>query len=117
MSLHARVAGHVANAVKAYDIALKMNPHMTEAAHNRDLMRRLLAKPKQEAQQDEEDEESDDVKMRKKHGQIEKSTLIPAPSEDVWMRSLNTSPAQFLKQRFEQESGADAGAASAGGTP
>ncbi|CAB3787432.1 hypothetical protein LMG28688_02467 [Paraburkholderia caffeinitolerans] len=103
------------NAVRAYDNALKLDPHLTEAAHNRDLMRQLLAKPKQEAQQDEEDEESDDVKMRKKHSQIERSTLIPVPSEDVWMRALNTSPAQFLKQRFEQESGADVGNSAANG--
>jgi Ca-activated chloride channel family protein len=98
-----------ARAMKAYDNALALAPHMSEAAHNRELMRQLLAKPKQEAQQDEEDEESDDIKKQKKHGQIERSTLIPTPSEDVWMRNLNTSPAQFLKQRFEQESGVAAG--------
>lgn len=101
-----------ANAVKAYDNALALAPHMAEAAHNRDLMRQLLAKPKQAPQQDEEDEESDDIKMQKKHAQIERSTLIPVPSEDVWMRGLNTSPAQFLKQRFEQEAGGAAGGGS-----
>lgn len=92
-----------ASALKAYDNALALDPHLNEAAKNRDLMRVLIAKPKQEPQQDEEDEESDDVKKRKQHGQIEQSTLVPVPSEEVWMRSLNTSPAQFLKQRFEQE--------------
>jgi len=69
-------------------------------------MRQLLIKPKQEPQKDEEDEESDDIKIQKKKGGVEQSTLMPVPSEDVWMRSLNMSPATFLRQRFEQESGA-----------
>jgi Ca-activated chloride channel family protein len=30
----------------------------------------------------------------------------PRPSEEVWMRNLNTSPAVFLQQRFEAESDA-----------
>ncbi|RFU48968.1 VWA domain-containing protein [Paraburkholderia sp. DHOC27] len=93
-------------AVKAFDNALALDPSLRAAALNRQLMRQLLKKPKQDPQQDEEDEESDDVKMQKKKGGIEQSTLIPVPSEDVWMRSLNMSPATFLRQRFEQESGA-----------
>jgi Ca-activated chloride channel family protein len=94
-------------AIKAFDNALALDPRLREAAANRQLMHQLLMKPKQDPQQDEEDEESDDVKMQKKKGGIEQSTLIPVPSEDVWMRSLNMSPATFLRQRFEQESGAD----------
>ena len=35
----------------------------------------------------------------------------PRPSEDAWMRNLNTSPAVFLQQRFEQESAAKTGGA------
>jgi Ca-activated chloride channel homolog len=97
-------------AIKAFDNALALQPSLREAAANRTLMRKLLAQPKQEPQKDEEDEESDEVKIEKKKGKVEQSTLIPVPSEDVWMRSLNTSPATFLHQRFEQESGAnDAG--------
>ncbi|MGF7132622.1 Ca-activated chloride channel family protein [Paraburkholderia sp. EB58] len=92
-------------AIKAFDNALALEPGLRQAAANRQLMRQLLIKPKQDPQQDEEDEESDDVKMQKKKGGIQQSTLIPVPSEDVWMRSLNMSPAVFLRQRFEQESG------------
>lgn len=95
-------------AIKAFDNALALQPGFPEAAANRELMRQLISKPKQEPQQDEEDEESDEVKIQKKKGKIEQSTLIPVPSEDVWMRSLNTSPAAFLRQRFEQEAGAHA---------
>ena len=59
-------------------------------------------------QQDEEDEESArQVQIDKKKGRRSNSTLIAAcRSEDVWMRNLNTSPAVFLQQRFEQESDA-----------
>jgi Ca-activated chloride channel family protein len=92
-------------AIKAFDNALILQPSLREAASNRALMRKLLDQPKQEAQKDEEDEESDEVKIEKKKGKVEQSTLIAVPSEDVWMRSLNTSPATFLHQRFEQESG------------
>ena len=99
------------SAIKAFDNALALQPEMREAAFNRDLMRKLLAQPKQEPQKDEEDEESDDVKIEKKKGKIEQSTLIAVPAEDVWMRNLNTSPAAFLRRRFEQESDAN----SAGG--
>jgi Ca-activated chloride channel homolog len=94
-------------AIKAFDNALALEPGLRPAAANRELMRQLLIKPKQEPQKDEEDEESDDIKIQKKKGGIQQSTLIPVPSEDVWMRSLNMSPAVFLRQRFEQESGAD----------
>ncbi|CAG4914154.1 vWA domain-containing protein [Paraburkholderia saeva] len=96
-----------AGALKAYERTLAMQPVFREAGDNRDLMRKLLAAPKQEPQKDEEDEESDDVKIKKKKGKLAQSTLIATPSEDVWMRSLNTSPAVFLRQRFEQESGID----------
>ncbi|WP_438394720.1 VWA domain-containing protein [Caballeronia sp. DA-9] len=99
------------SAIKAYDKALTLKPDMREAAFNRDLLKKLLAKPKQDPQQDEEDEESDDIKIEKKKGKIEQSTLIAVPAEDVWMRNLNTSPAAFLHRRFEQES--DANSASA----
>jgi Ca-activated chloride channel family protein len=77
---------------------------LREAATNRDLMRKLLAQPKEEPQKDEEDEESDEVKIEKKKGKVEQSTLIAEPSEDVWLRKLSTSPAAFLHRRFEQES-------------
>ena len=91
-------------AIKAYGNALALQPGLREAATNRDLMRKLLAQPKQEPQKDEEDEESDEVKIEKKKGKVEQSTLIVEPSEDVWMRNLSTSPAAFLHRRFEQES-------------
>jgi Ca-activated chloride channel family protein len=93
-----------AGAIKAYDNALKLQPTLKPAADNRDLLQRLLAKDQQD-EMDPEQEKPDQVQMDKKKGRGT-STIIegaPRPSEDVWMRSLNTSPAVFLQQRFSQE--------------
>jgi Ca-activated chloride channel homolog len=94
-----------AAAIKAYDNALKLQPALREAATNRAFLQRLLAKDQQD-QMDPEEEAPDQVQTDKKKGRGT-STVIegaPRPSEEVWMRSLNTSPAVFLQQRFEAES-------------
>ena len=54
---------------------------------------------------DPEEDAPDQVQTDKKKGRGT-STIIegaPRPSEEVWMRNLNTSPAVFLQQRFLQE--------------
>jgi Ca-activated chloride channel family protein len=94
-----------AAAIKAYDNALKLQPALREAATNRAFLQRLLAKDQQD-EMDPEEEAPDQVETDKKKGRGT-STVIegaPRPSEEVWMRSLNTSPAVFLQQRFEAES-------------
>ncbi|CAE6729867.1 hypothetical protein R69927_01760 [Paraburkholderia domus] len=94
-----------AGAIKAYDNALKLQPALPEAAANRAFLQRLLAKDEQD-EMDPEEDPPDQVESDKKKGRGT-STVIegaPRPSEDLWMRSLNTSPAVFLQQRFEQES-------------
>jgi Ca-activated chloride channel family protein len=94
-----------AAAIKAYGNALKLQPALREAAANRTLLKQLLAKDQQE-QMDPEEEAPDQVQTDKKKGRGT-STVIegaPRPSEEVWMRALNTSPAVFLQQRFEAES-------------
>jgi Ca-activated chloride channel homolog len=96
-----------AGAVKAYDDALALQPGWPAALTNRQLMQKLLAQPKPQPEQgsDEEGDSPDEHKPKQK-GQPTQSVLVLAPSEDVWMRNLNMSPATFLRQRFEQESGA-----------
>ncbi|MFM0337156.1 vWA domain-containing protein [Paraburkholderia fungorum] len=96
-----------AAAIKAYDNALRLQPSLHPAAANRDFLQRLLAKDKQE-EMDPEEDQPDQVQVDKKKGRGTSTVVTgaPRPSEDVWMRSLNTSPAVFLQQRFEQESDA-----------
>jgi Ca-activated chloride channel family protein len=94
-----------AAAIKAYDNALRLQPSLRPAAANRDFLQRLLAKDKQD-EMDPEEDQPDQVQVDKKKGRGTSTVTIgaPRPSEEVWMRSLNTSPAVFLQQRFEQES-------------
>ncbi|HZZ11482.1 MAG TPA: VWA domain-containing protein [Paraburkholderia sp.] len=95
-----------AAAIKAYDNALKLQPGLQAAADNRAFLQRLLAKDQQD-EMDPEEEPPDQVQTDKKKGRGTTAVIegAPRPSEDVWMRSLNTSPAVFLQQRFEQEVG------------
>jgi Ca-activated chloride channel family protein len=94
-----------AGAIKSYNNALKLQPGMREAAANRELLQRLLARDKI-AENDPEEEQPDQIQLDKKKGAGTQVvvTAAPRPTEDIWMRSLNTSPAVFLQQRFEQES-------------
>jgi Ca-activated chloride channel family protein len=94
-----------AGAIKSFDNALKLQPGMREAAANRELMQRLLARDKI-AENDPEEEQPDQIQVDKKKGAGMQVVVAaaPRPTEDIWMRGLNTSPAVFLQQRFEQES-------------
>jgi Ca-activated chloride channel family protein len=101
-----------AGAIKSYDNALELRPGMREAAANRELIRRLLAQDKI-AENDPEEEQPDQIQVDKKKGAGTQVVVAaaPRPTEDIWMRGLNTSPAVFLQQRFEQESESSAKAA------
>lgn len=102
-----------AGAIKAYDNALKLQPSLAQAAANRAYLQTLLARDKQNDADPEEDP-PDQVQVDKKKGRGTTAVIeaAPRPAEDAWMRNLNTSPAVFLQQRFEQES-----AAKPGGSP
>jgi Ca-activated chloride channel family protein len=71
---------------------------------NRAFLQRLLAKDQQD-EMDPEEDPPDQVESDKKKGRGTSTVIVgaPRPSEEVWMRNLNTSPAVFLQQRFEQE--------------
>jgi Ca-activated chloride channel family protein len=101
-----------AGAIKAYDNALKLQPSLAQAAANRAYLQTLLARDKQNDADPEEDP-PDQVQVDKKKGRGTTAVIeaAPRPSEDAWMRNLNTSPAVFLQQRFEQESAAKTGGA------
>lgn len=95
-----------AGAVLPYDNALREQPAFAEAASNRDLMKQLLAKEKARPEDDQEAQQPDQTKPGKKGDNGQRVMVHEArPAEDVWMRNLNTSPAAFLDQRFQQEAG------------
>jgi hypothetical protein len=99
-----------AGAIKAYNNALKLQPSLAQATANHAYMQTLLARDKQnEADPEEEQPEQVQVDKKKGHGTTAVIEAAPQPSEDAWMRNLNTSPAVFLQQRFEQESAAKTG--------
>ncbi|SAK44875.1 Tetratricopeptide repeat protein [Caballeronia hypogeia] len=90
-------------AVKAYDNAIARRANFTDALANRDLARKLI---KDENEGDESTTlKPDQIDIEKKKGKEGKQVLVQGqrPSEDAWMRNLNTSPAAFLHQRFAQE--------------
>ncbi|WJF89928.1 VWA domain-containing protein [Paraburkholderia bonniea] len=100
-------------AIKAYDNALKLQPNLHQATANRALMQQWLAQDKQD-EADPEEEQPDQIQADKKKGRGTTVVVTGATqlSEDIWMRNLNTSPATFLQQRFEQESDAQNSAGS-----
>jgi Ca-activated chloride channel family protein len=97
--------GAWAQAVAAYDNALRGRAEFPEATANRALAAALLAKQK------EDDEEAsdpnlapDDVRFdeRGKRGRVgQVDAPLPKQQEaELWMRNLKTSPADFLRQKF-----------------
>lgn len=95
------------DAVHAYTEALKERPHWQEAEDNLALVRSLIPAPKKS---DEEQEEApnlkpDQVKFDKK-GKKGKKTVVKSKEEmaDIWMRNIQTSPADFLRRKFAIES-------------
>ncbi|SAK66773.1 vWA domain-containing protein [Caballeronia ptereochthonis] len=93
-------------AMKAYDNALARRADFADARANRALVQKLIKDEK-----DEGDESTtlkpDQIDVQKKKSKEGKQVLVQGqrPSEEAWMRNLNTSPAVFLHQRFEQEAG------------
>ncbi len=94
-------------ALAAYDRALALKPGWQPAVVNRGIVTRLLAAMSQE-QQDGQSEPPDQSMADKtaKSGQMATVQVPQAASEDVWLRTLNLSPARFLRGKFAaQDSG------------
>lgn len=95
------------DAVAAYDRALKSRPDFSEAVFNRRLVQSLIPKKKDDEEEGEipPDLKPDEVKFDDK-GKKGKEVKMPAMSADpakmaeIWMRSIEVTPAQFLRQKF-----------------
>ncbi len=94
--------GKFAEAVASYDEALKRRPDFREATANRELVRTLIPPEKKDEQQEEApDMKPDDVKFdekgkKGKAGRVELGTQ----TAEMWMRALQTTPAQLLQRKF-----------------
>jgi Ca-activated chloride channel family protein len=97
-------------AVKSYDTALKLSPDYHEARINRGIVQTLIEKKKKEEDEQEQQGdpsfEADEIKFdekgkKGKKGEIEQSMFTEEQIAEMWMRNIRTSPADFLKMKFE----------------
>jgi Ca-activated chloride channel family protein len=94
-------------AAHAYEEALKERPHWREAEENLALVRSLIPPPKPGDEQQEEapNQKPDEVKFDLKKNQGKKAQIkMGEQTADVWMRNIQTSPADFLRRKFAIES-------------
>jgi len=99
-------------AVQAYRQALAQRPAWHEAQENLALIQSLIAKPK-DKDKDEETEDSpnlppDEVKFdeqgkKGKLAKIQQLKVDPAKMAEIWMRNIQTTPADFLRLRFAMQ--------------
>ncbi len=94
-------------AVGAYDHALTLQGAFPEAKANRKLVAALIPKKPHDDQEGEADPnlDPDDIKFDKKGqkgkaGQVPQLKIKPAQVAELWMRNLNVSPAEFLREKF-----------------
>lgn len=94
-------------AIAAYQQALKLQPQFPEATANLALAI-ALQKDHQSAAEQAPDLPPDEIKFDKqKNAGTTKQTQTPqAASDDLWLQNLSTSPAQFLKQKFNLQNAA-----------
>ena len=104
--------GFYTDAVASYDAALDARPGWTEAIENRDLVAALIeadaesdeppppgGPPTFDADQLEFDEQGEQGEP----GEVDESTMTDEQLQEMWMRRLQTTPADFLRTRFAAE--------------
>jgi Ca-activated chloride channel family protein len=95
-------------AVEAYDQALARRPEWVEARENRELVASLIPKEPEESDEGppgdpsfEPDEIRFDEKGEKgKRGDVDQMSLTAEQMGEIWLRGLQTSPADFLRFKF-----------------
>jgi Ca-activated chloride channel homolog len=104
-------AGHLEQALAAYDDTLRRSPGDAAAKENRDLVASLIPK-KKSGKQDQQIQKGqpptfdpDDVKVDDKGKQGQKgdagqAVLSADQVEQLWMRRLQTTPSDFLRLKF-----------------
>jgi Ca-activated chloride channel family protein len=109
---YARLGGYPA-ALESYGEALRIRPEFPEAEENRKLMVSLIEEEKEDEAREEQgdpnlaaDEVQFDEKGKKgKEGEIEQSLLSEEQVAEMWMRNIQTSPADYLRFKFQIQAG------------
>ncbi len=94
--------GKYPQAVKSYQQALKARPDWEEAKHNLSLVKKLIPPKKDEDYGQAPDLPPDQIKFDDlgKKGKQGKVELGAPQTAELWMRNIQTSPAQMLQRRF-----------------
>jgi Ca-activated chloride channel homolog len=98
--------GRFQDAVHAYEQALKKRPDWPDAQDNLNLTRSLIPPlPKDDDQQEvapnaEPGETQIEGETRKGKKGSQEFQMNPEKMADIWMRNIQTSPADFLRRRF-----------------
>jgi Ca-activated chloride channel family protein len=105
---YARLGGYPA-AVQSYEDALRIRPDFLEAEENRKLVVSLIEEEKEEESSEEQGDpnlEADEVKFddkgkKGKEGEIDQSLFSDEQVAEMWMRNIQTSPADYLRFKFQ----------------
>jgi Ca-activated chloride channel family protein len=106
--------GDYEQAVINYDVALESRPDWIDARENRDLVQALIELQAEEEPPggdappgppsfDPDEIQFDERGERGERGEVDMEQLSADQLAEMWMRRLQTSPAQFLRSRFAAE--------------
>ena len=108
--------GRFEEALAAYDAALADRPEWGEALTNRDAVAALVPRqpemPEDEQAGGDPTFDPDEIRFDEKGqkgqlGEVEQSQLTDEHLAEMWLRRLQTSPADFLRQRFAVEAASE----------
>ncbi|HYK34430.1 tetratricopeptide repeat protein [Alloacidobacterium sp.] len=103
--------GKYPEAVQAYQQPLARRHPWTEAQENLELVESLIPKAKNKDNEEQEEATNlppDQVKFDKqgkkgKKTQVQVAKMDPKKLAEIWMRNIQTTPADFLRRRFEMQ--------------
>ena len=93
-------------AVHAYEQALQLRPGWRQAEENLKLVLSLIPPPNKDEDQEEappnpeRGDTSQEEKDKKGKEVTQQAQMDPEKMADIWMRNIQTSPADFLRRRF-----------------
>lgn len=102
-------------AINSYMEAINQKIDFAEAEHNLKLIEEIIRKIEDAKKKEDEERSSDphftpdelvfdNEKDKGKEGKIDKLKIKKENMADIWMRNIQTSPAEFLQRKFYQQS-------------